>query len=502
MTAADPLPLAVESDLPKGWTEATMGDVARVVGGGTPKSSELTNFSDNGTPWITPADLSKFEETYIKKGRRDLTDAGLRSCSATVMPRGTVLLSTRAPIGYVAIAANPVSTNQGFKSFVCSSELVPEYVYFWLKFMSPKLEEMGSGSTFLEISGSRAKTIPIWIAPEPEQERIVAKVEQLLARVNAARERLARVPTILKRFRQAVLAAACSGRLTAAWRENTQPQKVRKAVSDDPSLPEIPASWSWATVSQVADVQGGIQKQPKRAPRKNAYPYLRVANVLRNRLDLSEMHRMELFEGELEKYRLQAEDLLIVEGNGSITEIGRSAIWTGEISNCVHQNHIIRVRARTCLPRFLNIYWNSPVGIGRVMDSAVTSAGLFSISTKKVAALPVPLPPPEEQAEMVCRVEALFKLADAIEKRVAAATARADKLTQAILAKAFRGELVPTEAELARREGRTYEPASALLARIRASASPPEPRHRRANGSEPKAKPKADARTSQRRGKK
>jgi type I restriction enzyme S subunit len=220
-------------------------------------------------------------------------------------------------------------------------------------------------------------------------------------------------------------------------------------------------------MGRVADIQGGIQKQPKRAPRKHAYPYLRVANVLRDHLDLSEIQNMELFEGELETYRLRHNDLLIVEGNGSINEIGRSALWTGEIKDCVHQNHIIRVRARLCFPEYLNIYWNSPIGIGRVKDEAVTTAGLYSLSTKKVASLSAPIAPLEEQHEIVRRVEALFKLADAIEKRVEAATKRADKLTQSILGKAFHGDLVPTEAELARREGRTYEPASVLLELIK-----------------------------------
>ena len=176
---------------------------------------------------------------------------------------------------------------------------------------------------------------------------------------------------------------------------------------------------------------------------------------------------MELFPGELERYRLRPNDLLIVEGNGSLTEIGRCALWNGEIENCVHQNHIIRVRFTAVSPEFVNLYWNSPLGISNVTDAAVTTAGLYSLSTKKIANLPVPIPPRPEQAEIVRRVEALFALADDAERRVGAATARADKLTQAILAKAFRGELVPTEAELARHEGREYEPASVLLERIR-----------------------------------
>lgn len=371
------------------------------------------------------------------------------------------------------------------------------------------INENTSSQTVRHLSSRSIAEIPLPLPPFDEQQRIVDKVESLLARLTTSHNHLFKVPQILKAFRQSVLAAACSGRLTEDWRakhpvgesaENllaridqeraTSMKRSRQDSSEDgklTDLPELPELWRWSLMGRVAEVQGGIQKQPKRAPKKHAYPYLRVANVLRDRLDLSEIQKMELFDGELETYRLRRNDLLIVEGNGSLTEIGRSALWTGTITDCVHQNHIIRVRARICLPEYLNIYWNSPIGVGRVKDVAVTTAGLYSLSTKKVGALPAPIAPLEEQQEIVRSVEALFKLADKIEERVAAATKRADKLTQAILAKTFRGELVPTEAELARKENRTYEPASVLLARIKSerdksAASPNGARSRNAKG--------------------
>jgi type I restriction enzyme, S subunit len=207
------------SDLPDGWTVTTMGAIAGVIGGGTPRSSEATNFSDDGQPWITPADLSGFRELYIRRGKRDLSEEGLRSCSAVVIPAGSVLMSSRAPIGYLAIAANEVSTNQGFKSFVCHRDVDPEFVYFWLSLIKPQLEQMGSGSTFTEISGSRAKEIPIFLAPAIEQRRIAAQIKKVLPDINATRDHLYQVPAILKRFREAVLSAARSGRLTEDWRQ-------------------------------------------------------------------------------------------------------------------------------------------------------------------------------------------------------------------------------------------------------------------------------------------
>ena len=206
-------------EAPEGWQIALTEDISQIVGGGTPKTSDNSNFSEDGYPWITPADLNGFSGMYINRGKRSLSAQGLRTSSAVLMPKGTVLMSSRAPIGYLAIAANELCTNQGFKSFICHQGVVPEYVFLWLKFITPFLENMGSGSTFLEISGTRARKIPILLAPTSEQKRIVAKVEELLARVNSAKERLNKVSVILKRFRQAVLSAACSGRLTADWRE-------------------------------------------------------------------------------------------------------------------------------------------------------------------------------------------------------------------------------------------------------------------------------------------
>jgi type I restriction enzyme, S subunit len=223
-------------ELPEGWASCLMGDIAEVVGGGTPRSTDPANFTANGIPWITPADLSGFTDVWIERGERCLTKAGYDSCSARLVPPGTVLMSSRAPIGYFAIAANELCTNQGFKSFVLPPEFDSQFVYYWLRSIRDEIEHMGSGSTFLEVSGSRCREIPLIIAPLAEQKRIVAKVEQLLARVNAARERLVRVPAILKRFRQSVLAAACSGRLSEIWRSCEI--ELRHAGKDLADLPE------------------------------------------------------------------------------------------------------------------------------------------------------------------------------------------------------------------------------------------------------------------------
>jgi hypothetical protein len=163
--------------------------------------------------------------------------------------------------------------------------------------------------------------------------------------------------------------------------------------------------------------------------------------------------------------------LPLLKPTSSVSQCNAAALVAMYSRERRYSSHQLPRRLRGCLPEFVNAYWNSPLGITSIAQVAVTTAGLYSLSTQKIARIPVPVPPLEEQREIVRRIGALFKLADLIEKRVVAASSRAGKLSQAILAKAFRGELVPTEAELARREGREYEPASVLLERIKAETT-------------------------------
>jgi type I restriction enzyme S subunit len=443
---SDPLELW---ELPEGWVWAEFQQVAKVA----------SNLVD---PAAFP-DASHIAPNHIESGTGKLlsytTIAEDRVKSAKhQFFAGHILYSKIRPYLCKAVVVD--------FGGLCSADMYPiasaidtAYLHRWM--VSAAFTEMTSnheGRTLLpKINQEALATLSVPVAPLAEQRRIMAAVERLLERVSSARERLERVPNTLKRFRQAVLAAACSGKLTADWRGVAEPE-------DD-----LPANWRVETLRSIADIRGGIQKQPKRTPASNAFPYLRVANVLRGRLDLSEIHKMELFGDELESYRLEPLDLLIVEGNGSISEIGRSALWTGDIVNCVHQNHIMRVRVNSAEPAYVNFYWNSPLGREAASGGAITSAGLHSLSVRKIAEMTVPLPPRNEQIEIVRRVSALFSLADSIEQRATSALRRVASLSQAVIAKAFRGELVPTEAELARREHRSYEPASELLSHLKAS---------------------------------
>lgn len=147
-------------------------DIAQIVNGSTPSTSNQ-NFWGGTIPWITPKNLSTLKSRYVSRGERDITRSGYDSCSTTLVPKDTVLLTSRAPIGYLAIAANPICTNQGFKSIVCSFDVLPLYMYYYLTTKVELLKSLSSGSTFKELSKEQLESIEIPLPPLSEQQHIV-----------------------------------------------------------------------------------------------------------------------------------------------------------------------------------------------------------------------------------------------------------------------------------------------------------------------------------------
>ncbi len=152
------------------WQQGTISDLGTVVGGSTPSKSKPEYYTKNGIAWITPKDLSLNKSKFISHGENDITELGLKNSSATIMPAGTILFSSRAPIGYIAIAAVEVTTNQGFKSVIPNPEIGTAFVYHFLKNNLPIIEGMASGSTFKEVSGNTMKNVPAFI---PDSESLI-----------------------------------------------------------------------------------------------------------------------------------------------------------------------------------------------------------------------------------------------------------------------------------------------------------------------------------------
>ena len=165
-------------EIPESWTFVRLKQIGDIVGGGTPKTN-IPAFWDGSVAWITPADLSGYDSMYIAFGSRNISEEGLRSSSAQLMPTGSVLYSSRAPIGYVAIASNPISTNQGFKSIIPYDMSMNQYLYYCLKARTDDITQRATGTTFKEISGSQMAETIIPLPPLNEQVRIVSYIKEL-----------------------------------------------------------------------------------------------------------------------------------------------------------------------------------------------------------------------------------------------------------------------------------------------------------------------------------
>lgn len=183
------------------WIECKISDIGTVVGGATPSTKKPENYGNGTIAWITPKDLSTFSGRYIQHGERNITEAGLRSCSTQLLPKNTVLFSSRAPIGYVAIAANDVCTNQGFKSVIPNENINPLFLYYLLKYNKDKIEVMGSGTTFKEVSGNTMKNIVVSV---PTDKKVQERISSMLGSIDNKIEENERINNNLEQQVQAL----------------------------------------------------------------------------------------------------------------------------------------------------------------------------------------------------------------------------------------------------------------------------------------------------------
>lgn len=328
----------------------------------------------------------------------------------------------------------------------------------------------------LRVPAGFVESLPVPLPPLTEQHRIVAALDQHLTRLDAGMQALRRVQAKLKTYRASVLKAACEGRLVPTEAELARregrgyetadellaPFGERGVFVDGVPLAGIPQGWAWTVLGRIAEIKGGITKGQKypTGTRLRAVPYLRVANVQRGFLDLTEMKEIEATDEEIEQLRLRPGDVLFNEG-GDRDKLGRGWIWRGEVPECIHQNHVFRARLRPrgCDPKYIS-WWGNTIGQRYFVAQGKQTTNLASINLTKLSALPVAVPPLAEQHRIVAEVERRLSVVEKLETVVETGLERAEKLRQAILKRAFEGRLVPQDPN--------DEPASVLLERIRA----------------------------------
>lgn len=421
----------------------------------------------------------------IQNGRLDLSDLKYVPRSKDLVPvrlrRGDILFNrTNSPALVGKSAIFDADDELVFASYLIRittrlDAIEPKYLCWWIN--SAWGREWASrvktdGVSQSNINGTKLGEMPIPLAPLNEQHRIAEKVEALLEQVNRAKERLDRVPLILKRFRHAVLEAACSGELTREWRQNHRGEhsalnlvrniweergrSARRSLTLDPPVMEEvkqPEGWCETRIGDLVDCLDHLRKpinKEERTERTGSIPYF-GANGQVGWID------SHLFDEDLV---LVVEDETFIGREKPFSYIIRGKSW---VNNHAHVLRPLGGISADYLDSCLAFYNFVPLTSGTTGRRKLTRAALIDA--------PLRVAPLAEQQEIVRRKTALFALAATIERRVQAATARANKLSQAILSEAFSGELVPTEAELARLEGRTYETAEELLKRVMALGS-------------------------------
>lgn len=456
-------------ELPEGWASVSLGEIAsRVTKGSTP-TSYGHKYQAAGIRFVKVESLRDgiIDQNAI---RHHITQAAHDSQSRSALEEGDILFSIAGTIGETCLVRKddlPANTNQALAIIRGTGQvLLPGFLRAQLRSViqaQAREQERGGGMNNISLEDVRAFAIAV--APIGEQCRIVAQVEALLGKVGTSQERLDKIAAILKQFRQAVVTAACNGQLTADWRANQRtPGPGLKELGDE----RVPPVWRPVCVADVIeDLKYGTAQ--KCTYEKRGTPVLRIPNVANGTIDHTDLKYAVLRPKERESLRLKSGDILIIRSNGSVSLVGRPALVRMEEDGFAYAGYLIRLRPRRTIidSRFLSLVLSSQEVRVQIELKARSTSGVNNINGEEVRALEFTLPPVDEQEEILRRVEAKFKLADRLQGRCEKGKAQVGRLTQSILAKAFRGELVPTEAELARTEGRSYETAEKLLARVK-----------------------------------
>lgn len=468
------------SELPKGWLWTNVGEISvRIHYGYTASATDIptgtkllriTDIQNNSVKWdsVPYCNIDDSEEQKYLLSDGDLVFA---RTGATV---GKSFLIE----GWIPKA---VFASYLIRIFL-AEEIGRKFVYYFFQshfyWIQINTGQVGIGQPHVNAQILSQVCIPL--APLNEQRRIVAKLEKLLAKVDTCKERLDKIPGILKRFRQSVLSAACSGRLTADWRENNpdvepadellkriyeqrnNPGKNKEILVDNIEDQDIPETWICVQFgSLIGELKNGISPSPNMEP--PGTPVLRISAVRGGKLDLSDVRYLLDADKFTQTYALQEKDLIFTRYNGTLDLVGACSMVRdlGE-KTILYPDKLMRVRFDHELIEsgYAEIFFQNPIVRNKITAKSKSSAGQNGVSGQDIKNQLFTMPPLAEQQEIVNRVQILFKTADRIEQRYQKARTYIDQLTQSILAKAFRGELVPQDPN--------DEPASVLLERIRA----------------------------------
>ncbi|MDB9494656.1 restriction endonuclease subunit S [Spirulina major CS-329] len=467
--------LKSSSSVPSSWMIVNLEDIGRWSSGGTP-SRKYSEYYNGEIPWIKTGDL---KDCLILKADEYITEDALKNSSAKMFPKSSLLVAMYgATIGKLGILNINATTNQACAALIAeglTTEIIP-FIFYYLLFSRENLQRIGKGGAQPNISQTVLKKYPCFLPPLNEQRRIVAKIEELSDRISKTRTELEAAREAVKQFRQSVLAAAFRGDLTANWEINQDCQSPNIKIIDEEKnsnykLPDIADNWRWTNIGSVGNVKGGkrLPKGKKLLKDDTGYPYIRAGNLKQGTVieeDILYISK-DIFEV-IKNYTVESGDIYItivgacIGDSGIIPSHFSGASLTENAAKICQINHL-------CNSEYLALWLRSPL-CQRFIHGNKMSGAQGKLALFRIKALPLPLPPLEEQKEIVKRLESAFEQADVIETEIKASLEQLKTLEQAILAKAFRGELVPQDPN--------DEPASELLKRIEAAKTAAQPQRK------------------------
>lgn len=405
-------------NLPAGWTTRALGDLVTVTGGGTPSKGNPA-YWDGSIPWVSPKDMKSFEA--FDSQDHITAQAVAESPVKRIAPNSVLVVFRSGILAHtlpIAINRATVTLNQDMKALTPRGEVSCDYLAYYLRSAQRGILEAAKkkGATVESIDADAFLRTPVPFPALPEQHRIVARIEELAAKIVRARG--------LRREAMQEIEALDASASNLLFDEDAR------------------CDWPRISLGAVADIRSGVTLGRKLTGPIIKLPYLRVANVQDGRLDLRVIKEVEVLASEADKWRLQPGDVLLTEG-GDWDKLGRGTVWHGEISDCIHQNHIFRVRTNPAdfNPRFLAALIASPYGKSYFQSVAKKTTNLASINSTQLKAFEVYKPPIAEQQRIVDYLEGLASKANALKRLQSESAAELDALLPAVLARAFRGEL-------------------------------------------------------------
>ncbi|MGH9038969.1 MAG: restriction endonuclease subunit S [Acidimicrobiia bacterium] len=398
-----------------------------LVNGGTPPADEM--YWGGGVIWVTPADLASMDGCSISVSGRTLTTEGLTAGSRHV-PKGSIVISTRAPIGYVVLAAEDLSTNQGCRALVPRSGVSSRFFQYVLLVARPSLQAFGNGTTFMEISGSALGSLVVPVPPLQEQRRVVAFLDAETARIDELIEEQRRLVGLIEEHRFVAASAVLGSHVGG------------EAGNLTTALSGVPNSWKVTPLRFIADIQSGITLGKRYQGELEERPYLRVANVLDGTVDLNEVTTIEVPQDVAQRHELRFGDVLMTEG-GDNDKLGRGTVWEEQVPSCLHQNHVFAVRPRSevLMPRFLAAVMGSAWGRAYFTATAHQTTNLASTNRSKLGRFLIPLPSVEEQDRLLAELNYLFDRLDDMANAARDQVALLREHRQALITMAVTGGL-------------------------------------------------------------